>query len=128
MYICIYIYIYTVNFLYFTFFYLAEAFIIMPSLRNHILFVCFLIWLRHFLGIASLRNLSFLLPLNTKIKNRPRQRPKFEFLIVLATIISLIPKSNIRPCRRPKFDFFILLVIISSKYHNCIFTTIYTYK
>ena len=45
----------------------------------------FSIWQWHFLGMASLRNLSFLLPVllqyqNAKqLKIRPRQRPNFKF-------------------------------------------------
>ena len=46
--------------------YLAEAVITILSPRNHILLL-FLIWRRHFLGMASLHNLSCVLPFSFKV-------------------------------------------------------------
>ena len=73
----------TVDFLYLAFLYLAEAIIIMPSPRNHIL---------DFLNLAAALS-----------GNGQSAKSKFFF-----TIASLIPKLKIRPRQRPTFEFKLL--------------------
>ena len=65
----------------------------MPSPRNYIFVFVFLIWQRHFLGMASLRNVSFLF-LKLKIENSAAAAAGILFLVT--TITYLLPKIKFR--------------------------------
>ena len=105
----------TVSFLYLAFLYLAEAIIIMPSSRNHILDL-FLIWQRQFLGMASLRNLSFLLPVLLLYQNLKYGHGSGQFVDFASYHYFFIPKFKTRRRQRPSLEFTVLLAIITNFY------------